>query len=219
MPEFEGKMLMPGGPVTADPEEISVSAHHFADLLSEASEVTVQTRYGTDLRFSLAGRPGMVDDGLFSKAGAWGNLPAGEAFAVPVEGSGQGRLVIPAGWFPALNEDMMIQIVDGLAVNLEGGGKVGEVFRRALNFASSEPVYLARRNLAEIGIGCNPNAHRADNVLEAEKIKGTLHIAIGDNLHMGGQVEADFHEDFVQPEPNLLLDGQLVIEAGEWRLG
>ena len=81
-----------------------------------------------------------------------------------------------------------------------------------------DPVCKARRNLAELGIGTNPNARRPDNVLEAEKIKGTVHVAIGDNAHMGGRVEADFHEDFVLPQPDLYLDGILVIEGGEWKI-
>jgi leucyl aminopeptidase (aminopeptidase T) len=72
--------------------------------------------------------------------------------------------------------------------------------------------------VTELGVGTNHNARRPDNVLEAEKIKGTVHIAIGDNLHMGGEVESDVHEDFAQPEPDLLLDGEPIIVRGEWRI-
>ena len=54
-------------------------------------------------------------------------------------------------------------------------------------------------------------------MLEAEKTKGTVHVAIGDSSHIGGTVIADFREDFVIPEPDLLLDDRLVIEGGEWR--
>ena len=52
----------------------------------------------------------------------------------------------------------------------------------------------------------------------AEKIRGTVHLAIGDNSHMGGTVTADLHQDFVIPEPRLLLDGKLVVEGGGWRM-
>jgi len=87
-----------------------------------------------------------------------------------------------------------------------------------LKLDSDEPLYRARRNLAELGIGTNPNARRPDNVLEAEKIQGTVHVAIGDNIHMGGQVESDLHDDFVQPEVDLFLDGQPVILRGKWQI-
>ena len=85
-----------------------------------------------------------------------------------------------------------------------------------LDLGNDDPAYRSRRNLAELGVGTNPNARQPDNVLEAEKIKGTVHIAIGDNIHMGGGVEADLHEDFVQPQADLLLDGRPIIQKGEW---
>ena len=103
-------------------------------------------------------------------------------------------------------------------VDIRGGGAVGDQFRQLLNLDSDDPAARARRNLAELGIGANPNARRPDNILEAEKIRGTLHIGIGDNAHMGGQVESDLHDDLVQPQPDLLLDGKPVIVAGEWKL-
>jgi leucyl aminopeptidase (aminopeptidase T) len=87
-----------------------------------------------------------------------------------------------------------------------------------LKLEDDDPLYQARRNLAELGIGTNPNARKPDNVLEAEKIKGTVHIAIGDNIHMGGRVEADLHDDFVQPRPDMYLDGRPVIVEGEWKI-
>ncbi|MEM2276568.1 MAG: peptidase, partial [Thermoproteota archaeon] len=61
----------------------------------------------------------------------------------------------------------------------------------------------------------NPYARRPDNVLEAEKIRGTVHIAIGDNSHMGGKAESDIHEDFIIPRPTLTLDGKVVMKNGE----
>ncbi len=219
MPQFEARMFEPGGPLAVNSQQVSQDVQRFAARLTKARQVTVRTPDGTELEFSLEGRPGQVDDGILSGApGKWGNLPAGEAYAVPVEGSGQGKLVVPAGWYPHLDEKMIFEVKDGLVIALQGGGAIGDKFRQLLNLKSDEPIYRARRNLAELGIGCNPNARKPDNVLEAEKIKGTLHIAFGDNLHMGGQVESDFHEDFVQPQVDLILDGEVVIAKGEWKI-
>ena len=218
MPGFANEMFAEGGPMAVDYQQVAADCQKFADLLTPTDEVVVRTPYGTDLRFSITGRPGQVDDGLYGiEPEKWGNLPAGEAFAIPLEGTGEGMLVAPAGWHPNLNEDMTFYFEKGEVVKLTGGGAVGNQFRQMLNFGSDDLQYKTRRNLAELGIGTNPNAHRPDNVLEAEKIKGTVHIAIGDNIHMGGQVESDFHEDFVQPRVDLLLDGQPVIVEGEWK--
>jgi leucyl aminopeptidase (aminopeptidase T) len=220
MPGFEARMLEPGGPMAADYVQIAADCRTWADLLTPAMEAVVRTPDGTDLRFSLEGRPGQVDDGFYDGSGVerWGNLPAGETYAIPLEGTGEGRLVVRAGWYPDLEEEMVLRIEKGVVAELHGGGAVGDEFRRLFRLDSDDPVYRARRNLAELGIGTNPNARRPDNVLEAEKIKGTVHIGIGDNIHMGGLVGADSHEDFVQPQADLILDGKPVIAGGEWSL-
>jgi leucyl aminopeptidase (aminopeptidase T) len=219
MPGFEARMLEPGGPMAADYQQIAADCRVFAELLDAAEEVIVRSPHGTDLRFSLRGRGGAGDDGLYgTEPGAWGNLPAGETYATPLEGTGEGTLVAPAGWYPNLAADLTLRFEKGQVVEIAGGGAVGDTFRQLLKLGSSDVLHQARRNLAELGIGTNPNARQPDNVLEAEKIKGTLHIAIGDNIHMGGRVEADLHEDFILPTPDLLLDGKLVIAGGEWRV-
>jgi aminopeptidase len=219
MPEFEARMFEPGGPMAANYHKIAADCQAFADLLTAAKEAIVRAPHGTDLGFSLEGRPGHADHGLYGTApGVWGNLPAGETFVIPLEGTAEGTLVAPAGWYPYLIEDMNFRFEKGVVVELTGGGAVGDKFRGLLKLSDGDPQYQARRNLAELGIGTNPNARKSDNVVEAEKIKGTLHIAIGDNIHMGGTVEADLHDDFVQPQPDLYLDGKAVILDGKWQI-
>jgi len=79
------------------------------------------------------------------------------------------------------------------------------------------------RNLAELGIGTNDKASRPDNVLEAEKILGTIHLALGDNTGFGGMVAAPFHEDYVFYQPTVTLvmpDGsqEIIIDNGRLQL-
>jgi len=218
MPGFLARMFHPGGPMSVDYHQVAADTERLAELITAAQSATVRSPAGTDIRFSLAGRSGGVDTGLCAIQGAWSNLPAGEAYAAPVEGTGQGVIVVQAGWYPNLTEDMKLHVHQGLVVRIEGGGKVGEKFKKLLKLESEQEMYVARRNLAELGIGTNPNAKQPDNVLEAEKIKGTVHLAIGDSSHMGGTVSSDLHEDFVIAEPDLFLDDKLVIEGGEWRI-
>ena len=117
-----------------------------------------------------------------------------------------------------MTEEMVLTFKKGLVVDLQGGGEIGKGFSKLLNLNNDDKLFSSRRNLAELGIGTNPNARRPDNVLEAEKIKGTIHIAIGDNIHMGGKVASDLHEDFVHPQVDLYLDGAPVILQGEWQI-
>jgi len=217
MPGFEARMFHPGGPMSVDYQQVAEDTEKLAALVTEAERGTVRSRAGTNISFSLAGRKGGVDTGLCTERAAWSNLPAGETYAAPVEGTAEGVIAVQAGWYPDLAEDLLLTFESGLVVRLEGGGKVGDKFRELLQLEKDDELHRARRNLAELGIGTNPNAKQPDNVLEAEKIKGTVHLAIGDDSHMGGTVVADLHEDFVIPQPDLLLDDKLVIEGGEWR--
>jgi aminopeptidase len=218
MPGFLARMFHAGGPMAVDYQAVAADTERLAELITGAESATVRSAAGTDIHFSLAGRSGGVDTGLCGAKGAWSNLPAGEAYVAPVEGTAQGVIVVQAGWYPNLSEDMNIHFDEGLVVRIEGGGEVGDEFRKLLQLGSAEEVYQARRNLAELGIGANPNAKQPDNVLEAEKIKGTVHLAIGDSSHMGGAVTSDLHEDFVVPRPDVFLDDKLVVEGGQWRI-
>jgi leucyl aminopeptidase (aminopeptidase T) len=78
--------------------------------------------------------------------------------------------------------------------------------------------YLSRRNCAEFGVGLNPNATHPFTLLEAEKIRGTVHIAVGDNAHFGRKTRADLHQDFVIFQPTPALDAFILIAAGQVRI-
>lgn len=213
MPGLECEMLTEQGPLAADYISIKQETERLAELLTKAKTARVTTENGTDITLSIEGRHGGADTGIIANKGEWGNLPGGEAYIAPVEGTATGIIVVPAGWYFGLVEDMILTFKDGYVVSIEGGGRVGEELRELCCF--NDDKYKHRRNCAELGIGTNPKAKKPDNVLEAEKIKGTIHIAIGDSSHMGGVNESDLHEDFVLPSPMLYLDGKLIIEKGK----
>jgi leucyl aminopeptidase (aminopeptidase T) len=215
MPMFLAEMFYPGGPMAADYREIEKETKKIAELMTKASEAKVTSPGGTNITFSLKGRNGMVDAGIFTEKGSSGNLPSGEAYCAPVEGTANGKLVVEPGWYQDLKEKMTIVFKNGYVTEIIGGEKIGEEFRRLLDFSKKTEPYVSRRNLAELGVGTNPNAKRPDNVLESEKIKGTVHLAIGDNSHMGGKVSSDFHQDFIIPKPTLILDGKKVMQDGK----
>lgn len=216
MPGFEPPMFYPGGPMAVDYQQVAKDTEALAELLTKAQKAVIRSHEGTDLSFSLAGRLGHVDGGLYATKGAWGNLPAGEAYIAPLEGTAEGRVVVPKGGSVDITEEMTLIFQAGWVREIRGGGKGGDRLRQLMQFDSNATEHRLRRNLAELGIGTNPNARSPVNLLEAEKIKGTVHVAVGDNAHMGGQISCDLHEDFVLPRPDLILDDKLVIEAGQW---
>src|SRR6266516_1936566 len=58
------------------------------------SEAHITCPNGSDLRLGLEGRTPIVDAGALGEKGAFGNLPCGEGFVAPVEGTGEGTLVV-----------------------------------------------------------------------------------------------------------------------------
>jgi hypothetical protein len=59
----------------------------------------------------------------------------------------------------------------------------------------------ARRNIAELGLGCNDKAVISGNVLEDEKVLG-MHWALGRSDHIGGTVGVT---DFSDPSGSLVM--------------
>lgn len=205
-------MLYPNGVVDTDYYRIAEKTKHISILLTQANSARIVTPEGTDLTISIEERLGGCDDGFYTAPGLWGNLPAGEAYVAPVEGTGNGVVILPSGWAKGLNEDMTCIIENGLLMEVQGGGKNGDFYREFL-LGPNSPIH--RRNLAELGIGTNDRACKPDSVLEAEKIDGTVHVAFGDSSHLGGIVESDYHDDLVLPHPDLYLDNELVMKDGK----
>jgi leucyl aminopeptidase (aminopeptidase T) len=213
MPTFLAEMFE--GPMTADYHRVAEDSRRMATLLTEARSARLTTPDGTDLTMDLEGRSGDIDSGFAAGLDKPINLPGGEAFIAPMEGRSEGKVVVtPAGYAP-LTEAMTLHFHAGEACDIEGGGDVGEEYRQLLELPTPG-LQPTRRNLAELGIGTNPKAKSVKSTLEAEKIMGTVHIAIGDNSVMGGKVHADLHQDFVLWEPDLYLDDKLVINKGQW---
>jgi leucyl aminopeptidase (aminopeptidase T) len=123
-------------------------------------------------------------------------------------------MVIEWGPTRKLDEPLRLTVDNGAVVKIEGQ----DSHRQKLEGKFAENPNC--RNIAELGIGTNDKASRPDNVLEAEKILGTIHIALGDNTGFGGKVSAPFHEDYVFYQPTLtaiMADGseQVIIDAGK----
>jgi leucyl aminopeptidase (aminopeptidase T) len=210
------EMFYPDGPISVDYLEVKRETKRIAGFLTKATEATIITAKGTNLFLSLKGRKGREDHGINTKPGHWSNLPAGEAYIAPLEGKAEGTLVVEKGWHPGLEENLTILFEKGSVSDMKGTGEVHRKVREVLGLGPGNKRKQNRCNLGELGIGTNPKARRTDITIEAEKIKGTVHIGIGDNSHMGGEVVADYHQDFVIPKPDLYLDGRKVMDRGKW---
>ena len=200
MPLFDFAMIE--GPMGTDWKVLSKKTLAVARMVNKAETIEMTTSNGSSLIVSKKGRKALADTGILTNPGAFGNLPAGEVFFAPLEGSAQGVLVLE--WAPTrqLNKAVTLLIKEGLVQEVSGDDPYAAVLRAKL---AERPE---NRNIAEVGIGTNSMAKRPDNILESEKILGTIHIALGDNSSFGGKISTPFHQDFVFFRPTVTLAGK-----------
>jgi leucyl aminopeptidase (aminopeptidase T) len=181
-----------------------------AKLLDAATTAHVSCPLGTDFQLDLTGRAGLADDGRLGAAGAFGNLPAGEGFVAPLSGAGTifASSLAPLG---LSREPVRLTVRDGRITAAEGG--LGAEYLRQLR-AHGE----LGTNLAELGVGTNDRATLTGNVLEDEKILGTVHVAFGASAGIGGTVSVPIHLDVVVLDASLTIGATAVLDAGRYVL-
>ena len=85
------------------------------------------------------------------------------------------------------------------------------------NLSSSYPHFgRPGLNVAELGVGTNDGAIITGQILEDEKVFGTIHIAFGNNITMGGTCSVGIHVDCVVREPDMWFDNEKVMEQGKF---
>ena len=193
-----------------DLEEIRRRGWAVVSALNSGSEVRITCRHGSDLRLGLEGRLGIVDAGELSNRGAFGNLPCGEGFIAPIEGTAEGILVVDGSiaGVGLLDTPTALTIREGHLTETDGSG--GAALMELL-----APHGADGTNVAELGIGTNEEALLTGNVLEDEKILGSSHVAFGASAAIGGTVQVPVHLDCVLLEPTVEIDGEAIVAGGD----
>ena len=196
--------------MSADMEGLRRKGGAIAAILDAGSEAHITSALGTDLRLGIEGREAIPDAGEIREPGVFGNLPCGEGFIAPVEGTGEGTLVID-GSIAGIG-----RVGEPVTLTVEGGhltaatGPEGERLMELLTEHGPDGT-----NVAELGIGTNEKAELTWEILEDEKILGTAHVAFGASASIGGTVQVPVHLDAVVLEPDVAVDGEPVVRAGE----
>jgi leucyl aminopeptidase (aminopeptidase T) len=208
MPGVTEDML--GRVMAVDFDTMAARSKAVAAVLEAGTRAHVTCPRGTDLRLALDGRAGISDDGELSARGAFGNLPCGEGFIAPAFGEGT---VVALSLAPLgiSTEPATLTVAEGRIVAAEGG--LGPQFIELL-LAHGE----LGTNLAELGVGTNDRARLTGNVLEDEKILGSVHVAFGASAGIGGTVSVPIHLDVVVVDASLEVDGQRVLDHGRYVL-
>lgn len=193
--------------LNADYRKIAQRTRKVAHLLTKARKATIRNDNGTQLELTLERRRAHIDTGIVRNPGECSNLPAGEAYIAPVEDKSNGVAVIDGSFAPVghIRKDVIVGIKNGKIIDIRGNKTLKTMFKK---YGKREKV------LCELGIGTNPKAKITGNVLEDEKVFGSIHIAFGNNVGFGGRNKARSHLDAVIKKPSVWLDETLILEKG-----
>jgi len=198
--------------MNADYSAIAKRSIKLKKILEKGKRIRVTTAAGTDISFDIVGRTAIASKGLFHKKGESGNLPTGETFLAPVEGTANGAFVVDgsmAGLGLIGDVNIKVEVENGFAAKITGG-RPAKQLREML-----DKVGKGARNIAEFGIGTNDSARLSGILLEDEKVMGTIHIALGNNISMGGSFNVPIHLDGVIKKPTVYLDSKLLMDKGK----
>jgi leucyl aminopeptidase (aminopeptidase T) len=177
----------------ADYSEVARKCAILGEKLDRAIKARLEFSTSHQLMIDLRDRKAEVDDGQLpaDKTGVRViNLPSGEAFSAPYEGELDGQPSLTQGEMPMLYGDdlLVLQIQENRVIELLNEGPAAQ------KLAAWLEVDSARKNLAELGLGCNDKAVVTGNVLEDEKVLG-VHLALGRSDHIGGTVGVENFSD------------------------
>jgi len=198
--------------LSADYHRIAALSLKLKKQFDKTKVARITAPNGTDITLELTGRESIPSKGLFHKKGESGNLPTGETFAAPVEGTTNGVFVVDgsmAGIGVIKDKPIVIEVEKGYATKITGGAQARKLVKML------EPYGKKARNIAELGIGTNDKAKLSGLLLEDEKVLGTVHLALGNNKSMGGKIDVPIHLDGVIKKPTVYFDGKLIMKNGK----
>jgi len=209
MPDITIETLTKGA-AAADYNEVARITSAVAKILTEGSEVHITSDFGTNLIFSIEGRKALELSGIF-KPGTIACFPDGESPMAPVEGTANGKLFIDSSihQIGRVKEPVVMTVENGFVTHIEGGTEA-KILMSILEKYKDKNSF----NIGEFAVGTNPCARISENVSEDKKRLGSIHIALGDNVTLGGHTPSAIHIDGVMGFPSLWVDKNQIIDHG-----
>lgn len=170
---------------TIDYSHWSETVKNLSELLDRTEKVRIVAPQ-TDLSFSIKDIPNFICDGTF-------NLPDGEIFTAPVQGSISGTIQfnVPSTYMGQVFENVYLEF------------KEGTLIKATCNNSDQLITILSTDNgaskIGEFGIGLNPSIIKpTQNILFDEKMIGSIHLALGQAYPMADNGnESSIHLDLV----------------------
>lgn len=218
--------MLTKGAATADYKRIEELTYRVAtDVFEGGSEAHLTSAHGTDLTLSIEDRVfvpeepdpdgpvGWPLEAIELRPGLIAALfPGGEFNVPPDPTTANGTLVIDTTMHTLgkLEDPIEIEIDTGEIVDIDGGYQAREL-ERILEEYGDEDAY---KMPTEFSVGTNPKA-RVTGVQREDKVMlGCIHVGLGTNADVGGDIQSKLHMDGVIARPTLEIDGDVKIDRG-----
>ncbi|MCX7909675.1 MAG: aminopeptidase [Ignavibacteria bacterium] len=197
--------------LSADPNKILETSEKVAKRLQNVSTIRVTTELGTDIILPIKGRQIIKSTGILRNIGEYGNLPSGEVYLAPWEKQSNGVIVFDGSiaGIGKLKNPVKVTVEDGYGVDFEGDEEAKQLYDMLKSIGHEAFA------IGEFGIGTNYKAIITGSILEDEKVLGTIHIAFGNNLTMGGKIKAKGHIDGIVTKPTVFFDDNMIMKEGK----
>ena len=198
---------------SVDPREFVRRGRRLQSLLSKKGRLEISAPNGTRFRCDLVGREAGIEDGIVSKEDLeegdnMASIPAGEAYVVPDERSGEGTIVFdrPVAWLGRWVRDLVFAFDDGRLAKWTAS-EGDEMIRRDWETARGD-----KDRLGYIDIGLNPMAR--SGFLQDVIVAGSVYVAVGANEEAGGKNKTDFYLGASLTGATVRVDGRVIVEGG-----
>lgn len=198
-----------GGALT-DYDALYEDGKRLAEIWEKMEHIHVTSPAGTDIKASIAGEKVIIECGFATEPGLEAAFSDGEVSQMPRTHTAQGVIVVdgPIAHINQPDSPITLKVENGRVVSVSGECRQADELRHIIETVENAD------NIAEIGIGLNPDCMRNGDFEEEKKARGNVHIAIGDNIFYGGDIRSPVHMDMVIYQPTVVMDGQRVVDQG-----
>jgi len=199
---------------SVSPAKLAADGKRLAAVLGTADRVRVTAGNGTDLEFSVKGRPvfvhdGVVDDEDIAHGSYDAGVPAGEVSLAPLETSVNGSVLFDAPQPSAgrLIRRLRWDFSDGRLTSWTGDA-VALRLKAQWDKAGED-----KERLGSLTIGVNPKAQTG--FLIDHLTRGAVTIGIGGNEDQGGASKSRFFHGQTLQAATVEVDGKPIVEKGK----
>lgn len=186
-------------------------------MWTQGNAIRITTSAGTDLKGSVTGRPGYFVAGVAQPQAGVQLLscafPDGEVGVAPVEHTYNGVIVVDIAplhtGIGLVNQPVRVEVREGKITDISGGTEAAALREYLRRFGDEGAT-----TISEISVGINPRIALTGSKNDKKKA-GTMHIAFGNNIDIGGTVASRLHFDCVVDSPTLTVDGRVVVQDGQ----